>query len=1069
MAKKTNPTLFGRFQRFRGKGQHDAAIEEVQTALEKDPENMRLMHRLGDLCAKAEYIPEAIEAYLRVAESYTEDAHFQKALAVYKQILRLDEKRVDVQLLLAEVFVSLDRRGDALSQYQNIAFLFEQQGDLPQAVSVYQSMLSLDPHNIPLHVKLAELFLAQQDTQQATQEFEKALHELASQERWGDYLKVGERLLFIDPNNMEVLRRLSSIYLQQNEVMKAVAKLQIAYKHNRRDTETLELLIEAFTVLRQPPKALSVLQQLAEVYQNNQDILQARKTYERILALNPNDANARQAYEELKRAPTPTQETAAHSPARTSASLSSSSPGTPPVAKNQEHLEKLLAEAEVFQKYGLANRVLEKLQQLLTINARYGPARKMRAEILLAREDFAQAAEDLWVAAQNLPPVDALPCLERILEISEAPPQIQESAYQVLVRLRQQHPELLAEEIPQQVLEESFGDIPAISRHQEPEGAIEGAAEDDDAISVEDDIAIEPDDDDAISVEDEDAISVEDEDAISVEDDIAIEPDDDDAIEPDDDEAISVEEDASDQTGQGLSAPTANFAPPKPPAFAPPPPPPPVPTFAPLPPPPAPTFAPPPPPPAPTFAPPPPKPMGFAPPPPSPPAPKSVGFTPPAPASPHFAARPAPSFAPPPPTAPPPKPAVSPKPTTSGGSSLDDLEAQAARLEAMIKAKEGDETPAPAPSAPAPRPEIPHAPWLDASPTPQKIEAPLPPPPFGKAAEAPLPPPPFGKAAEAPLPPPPFGKPTPTAPLPPTPFAAPTPPKPIAPSWSPPAATSSLAAEPIEKDDEDLSTLDQPDEAKTPRPAQEEEFEELDDALILEEQLSLVAEKLEEAALYLGQEEYAYALELYDFILSEDPQNREALRGRDHALSALRDQEQELEKHLEHGANDILLDLDSALGFAENAPAQRARDRVAEEIKQFQQAVQQSVNEDEGETHFELGIAFHSMGLYSQAVEEFQTCLRGGFRQADCYKMIGNSYAAQGKSRQSVEIYTKALELPSLDPHDRLDLLYEVAQAHEQDGNPQGALQYFEEVYMIDQSYRGVAARVQQLRSRLGI
>ncbi|MCK6510744.1 tetratricopeptide repeat protein [Myxococcota bacterium] len=83
--------------------------------------------------------------------------------------------------------------------------------------------------------------------------------------------------------------------------------------------------------------------------------------------------------------------------------------------------------------------------------------------------------------------------------------------------------------------------------------------------------------------------------------------------------------------------------------------------------------------------------------------------------------------------------------------------------------------------------------------------------------------------------------------------------------------------------------------------------------------------------------------------------------------------------------------------------------------------------------------------------------------------MIGNSYAAQGKSRQSVEVYTKALELPSLDPHDRLDLLYEVAQAHEQDGNPQGALQYFEEVYMIDQSYRSVAARVQQLRSRLGI
>lgn len=1028
MAKKTNPTLFGRFQRFRGKGQHDTAIEELQNAIEQDPENMRLMHRLGDLYAKAEYVPDAIEAYLRVAESYTEDAHYQKALAVYKQILRLDETRTDVQMNLAQVYVSLDRRGDALSQYQNLAFLFEQEGDLGQAIIVYQSMLSLDPHNIPLHVKLAELHLAQQNPNHAVEEFEKALRELANEERWGDYLKVGERLLFIDPNNMEVLKKLSSIYLQHNEVMKAVAKLQIAYKHNRRDAETLELLVQAFMMLRQPPKALSVLQQLAEVYQNNKDVLGARKAYERILELNPNDAAARQVYEELQRAPTPSpqHEGFSNSASNMSAATHSSTSLNAASSKNQEHLEKLLAEAEVFQKYGLANRVLEKLQQLLTINTRYGPARKMRAEILLSREDYAQAAEDFWIAAQNLPPAEALPCLERILEITEAPPQLQENAYQVLVRLRQQHPELAAEEIPSSSLAESFGDLPAIQNEDEEEDII---SVDDGDISVEDDIAME---DDIAVVEDADAFVVEEEheEAFVVEDDIAV---------VEDADEFMVEDD-SDQTGEGLTPPPTPQASYQPPAFSPPPPPA-APSFG---------FAPPPPAPAPvnTFSPPPPPaaPKAFSPPPP-PAAPKP--FSPPAPpAAPR-------GFEPPPPTAskgfiPPhptgfsaPKPP--PKPSSfSGGGDLDDLEAQAARLEAMIKAKEEEDSPAPTPAAPtAPAPQMPRppAPWLDSSPVEPPV-APAPPPAPWTAAETATPPPPAPWAkAEAPA--------TPPAPAP----------------WA--KADTPPAPEPIAAEEEDLSTLDQPGDALQ---GQDEDFEELDEDLIIEEQLSPIAEKLEEAALYLEQEEYTYALELYDQILSEDPQNREALQGRDQALSALQEQEFDLEKQLEEGG-DFLLDLDSALGFVEDTTphSQRARDRVAEEIKQFQQAVQQSVSDDEGDTHFELGIAFQGMGLYSQAVEEFQTCLRIGYREADCYKMIGNSYAAQGKMKNAVEVYAKALDLPSLDPNDRLDLLYEIAQAHEQSGNPQGALQCFEEVYMIDQSYRGVSGRVQQLRSLLGV
>ena len=54
---------------------------------------------------------DAIETYLKVAQFYGEQGFYLKAVAVYKQILKIEPRLVDVNLKLAEVYRQLRDSG----------------------------------------------------------------------------------------------------------------------------------------------------------------------------------------------------------------------------------------------------------------------------------------------------------------------------------------------------------------------------------------------------------------------------------------------------------------------------------------------------------------------------------------------------------------------------------------------------------------------------------------------------------------------------------------------------------------------------------------------------------------------------------------------------------------------------------------------------------------------------------------------------------------------------------------------------------------------------------------------
>ena len=128
------------------------------------------------------------------------------------------------------------------------------------------------------------------------------------------------------------------------------------------------------------------------------------------------------------------------------------------------------------------------------------------------------------------------------------------------------------------------------------------------------------------------------------------------------------------------------------------------------------------------------------------------------------------------------------------------------------------------------------------------------------------------------------------------------------------------------------------------------------------------------------------------------------------------------------------------------------------------------VEDEDLETHYNLGIAFREMGLLEEAISEFQKVAKANqagrpFRYAmQCCTLLGLAFMEKGQPSIAAIWYERALEAPNLDPESILALRYDLGVAQESAGEPVAALKSFSQVYAMNIDYRDVGERIAALQ-----
>lgn len=149
----------------------------------------------------------------------------------------------------------------------------------------------------------------------------------------------------------------------------------------------------------------------------------------------------------------------------------------------------------------------------------------------------------------------------------------------------------------------------------------------------------------------------------------------------------------------------------------------------------------------------------------------------------------------------------------------------------------------------------------------------------------------------------------------------------------------------------------------------------------------------------------------------------------------------------------------------DTAPTGDEEADFAEMLRRFKRAVQQNLDVEDYEAHYDLGVAYKEMGLLDEAIAEFQKALRGSQR-VRAYEALGQCFVEKGQYDIAAALLQRALEGPGVDDHQLVGVLYLLGFAAEQTGRASDALRYYQRVFAVDIEFRDVAQRIRAMEQQ---
>ncbi len=136
-------------------------------------------------------------------------------------------------------------------------------------------------------------------------------------------------------------------------------------------------------------------------------------------------------------------------------------------------------------------------------------------------------------------------------------------------------------------------------------------------------------------------------------------------------------------------------------------------------------------------------------------------------------------------------------------------------------------------------------------------------------------------------------------------------------------------------------------------------------------------------------------------------------------------------------------------------------------LRKFKQGVAQNVEEEDHESHYDLGVAYKEMGLLDEAIAEFQKALRGAQMRVRTYEALGQCFLEKTQLPVALTILQRALAEPGVGDDQLVGVLYLLGYVSEGLKKPADAKAYYERVFAVDIQFRDVGERLRSVEAAI--
>jgi tetratricopeptide (TPR) repeat protein len=256
-------------QKFIAKGQLDRAIKEYEQIVAIDSGDVRHRQKLAELLVRVNRKEEAIAEYETIARHFSKDLFYLKAIAVYKQVQKLDPANINTRLALAALYAKQGLTGNALTEYTLALNHYQKEGALAEALAIIEQMLVADPQNLETHQKYAEASLAAGQNDKAYLEFVRLTILLRKGGDEKGAAKIRERVLTLFPDDRDFAYAVISTQIEEGDTAGAIPQLQGLLHLDNADAKAWRLLARSYIKARETGSGRSmlgnILSQLSDV------------------------------------------------------------------------------------------------------------------------------------------------------------------------------------------------------------------------------------------------------------------------------------------------------------------------------------------------------------------------------------------------------------------------------------------------------------------------------------------------------------------------------------------------------------------------------------------------------------------------------------------------------------------------------------------------------------------------------------------------------------------------------------------------------------------------------------
>jgi tetratricopeptide (TPR) repeat protein len=172
------------------------------------------------------------------------------------------------------------------------------------------------------------------------------------------------------------------------------------------------------------------------------------------------------------------------------------------------------------------------------------------------------------------------------------------------------------------------------------------------------------------------------------------------------------------------------------------------------------------------------------------------------------------------------------------------------------------------------------------------------------------------------------------------------------------------------------------------------------------------------------------------------------------------------EEELEKTEYEDLSLSDNEIAEAQEIPEPTLDNDVLEIFQEFKKGLESQLEDEDSETHYNLGIAYKEMGLLDDAIKEFQTSKKDNKSFLQSSSMLAVCYMEKGLYSLAIDMLSKTLDSIKEPNESYWSIKYDLAEAYEKNNDLKEALDLYTEVYGWNARFRNVSEKVSLLKTQ---